>query len=95
MSQKNMDKSDFVSFIASRSNTSKAEAERSLNTFIEATTAAFRSGNGLSVVGWGSFKIKQRAARDGRNPKTGEPMRIAAYKQVVFSPGKGIKDSVK
>ena len=95
MSEKNMNKAEFVSFIASRGRSSKAEAERMLNTVTDGMISAFGAGNSISIVGFGSFKIKQRAARDGRNPKTGAQMRIAAYKQVVFTPGKSIKDSVK
>ena len=95
MSNENMNKSEFVSFIASGSRTSKAEAERMLNTVTNSIISAFSEGNSISIVGFGSFKIKPRAERDGRNPKTGAPMRISAYNQVVFSPGKNIKDSVK
>jgi nucleoid DNA-binding protein len=89
----NMNKSELVSFIAELNDISKTEAEKTLNMITGAFVEALGSGHDISLVGFGAFKIKHRAAREGRNPKTGEKMNIGAYNQVVFSPGKTMKDS--
>ncbi|MDX1924266.1 MAG: HU family DNA-binding protein [Rickettsiaceae bacterium] len=88
-----MNKAEFVSFIASTHNSSKAEAERALNLVIQSFTDALAKGNSVNLVGFGSFSVQKRKAREGRNPKTGAKMHIAAYKQPAFKAGKKLKDA--
>lgn len=88
-----MNKSELVAFIANHSGGSKADAERALNLVVESVLAALKKGNDINLVGFGSFNIRKREARDGRNPKTGQKMRIAAYKQPVFRAGKKMKEA--
>lgn len=88
-----MNKAEFVGFIAELGSISKAEAERSLNLITEAVTKAMKKNLEISLVGFGGWHVQKREARDGRNPKTGAKMRIAAYKQPVFRAGKKLKEA--
>lgn len=88
-----MNKAEFVSFIASSNNCSKADAERALNMVVDSFTDAMQKGQSVNLVGFGAFDVQKRNAREGRNPKTGEKMHIAAYKQPVFRAGKKLKDA--
>ena len=88
-----MNKAEFVGFIAEVGGISKAEAERSLNLVVDSIMKAVHKKMEISLVGFGSFHVQERAARDGRNPKTGAKMRIAAYKQPVFRAGKKLKEA--
>ncbi len=88
-----MNKNELVSFMASNFGESKAYAEKALNLVSDSIVEAIRQGNDISLIGFGSFHIRQREARDGRNPKTGQAMRVAAYKQPVFRAGKKMKDA--
>ncbi len=73
----------------------KVQTEAALNAVIAALTDALKGGETVSFTGFGSFKVIQRAARKGRNPKTGAAIQIKASKSVKFTPGKGLKDAVK
>jgi DNA-binding protein HU-beta len=88
-----MNKGELVAFMAHHSGGSKADAERALNLVVESVLKALKKGNDINLVGFGSFNIRKRAARDGRNPKTGQKMRINAYKQPVFRAGKKMKEA--
>lgn len=88
-----MNKAEFVSFLAESNNCSKAEAERSLNMIVDGISDVMASGNDLSLVGFGSFNVQRREAREGRNPQTGAKMHIPAYNQPGFRPGKKLKDA--
>jgi DNA-binding protein HU-beta len=88
-----MNKGELVALLSSKGGVSKADAERSLNLVTEGIIAALGKGQDISLVGFGSFKVQKRKAREGRNPKTGAKMQIAAYKQPVFRAGKGMKDA--
>jgi DNA-binding protein HU-beta len=88
-----MNKAEFVGFIADAAGTSKTEAEKSLNLITDAIVRALGDGMEINLVGFGSFSVQKRAAREGRNPKTGAKMRIQAYKQPVFRAGKKLKDA--
>ena len=88
-----MNKAEFVTFIAEIGNSSKADATRALDLITEAITKALGKGNEVSLVGFGSFYVQRRAAREGRNPKTGAKMHIAAYKQPAFRAGKKLKEA--
>jgi DNA-binding protein HU-beta len=74
---------------------SKAAAERAVDSFLDVVKGALQSGESVNLVGFGSFKVVAKPARDGRNPRTGEKIKILASKNVKFAPGKGLKDSVK
>jgi len=88
-----MNKGELVAFMATHSGGTKADAERALNLVVESVLKALKKGNDINLVGFGSFNIRKRAARDGRNPKTGAKMRINAYKQPVFRAGKKMKEA--
>lgn len=88
-----MNKSEFVNFIAEHGKISKVDAEKSLNLITESVMGALKKGHDIQLVGFGSWAVQQRNAREGRNPKTGEKMHIAAYKQPVFKAGKKMKES--
>ena len=89
-----MNKSELVASIAAQADITKVQAERALNAFVETTTTSLKNGDDVALVGFGTFKVKQRAARDGRNPRTGETIKIAAATVPSFSAGKGLKDAV-
>lgn len=88
-----MNKGEFVSFIANKHNCSKAEAERVVDMFSSSVINALGEGNSVNLVGFGSFSVSDVAARSGRNPRTGEPLHIAAYKQPKFKVGQKLKDA--
>ncbi|MFK7159921.1 HU family DNA-binding protein [Marinospirillum sp. MEB164] len=89
-----MNKSELVDAIATQADLSKAAATRALDATLEAVTNALQKGDSVSLVGFGTFAVKERAARTGRNPKTGDEIQIAAAKVPSFKPGKGLKDAV-
>mgnify|MGYP000400651865 FL=1 len=89
-----MNKAELVEKIANDADISKASAERVLNTSIETIIKAVTKGDKVQLIGFGTFGSGKRAARIGRNPKTGEAIKIAASKTVKFSAGKAFKDSV-
>jgi DNA-binding protein HU-beta len=88
-----MNKAEFVNFLATSNNCSKVEAEKSLNMIVDGIMDVMSKGMGVNLVGFGSFEVQDRKARDGRNPKTGEKIHIPAYKQPSFKAGKKLKDS--
>lgn len=88
-----MNKGELVALMAESAGHSKAEAERALNWVLDSIVQALGKRHDVNLVGFGSFCIQHRKAREGRNPKTGEKMHIAAYKQPVFRAGKKMKDS--
>lgn len=88
-----MNKAEFVTFISEKHNCSKADATRALDLITESITGALGKGKEISLVGFGSFYVQRRAAREGRNPKTGEKMHIQAYKQPAFRAGKKLKEA--
>jgi DNA-binding protein HU-beta len=90
-----MTKAELVERIAKDADVSKASAERALNSFIGAITKSLKKGNKVTLVGFGTFSVSKRKARKGRNPRTGEPMKIAARKTPKFSAGKALKDAIK
>ncbi len=91
-----MTKAELVSKIHEKSGLStKAQAEASLDALIDTLTEAMQAGNPVTFTGFGSFKVIERAARKGRNPRTGKEINIPAGKAVKFTPGKALKESVK
>ncbi|WP_448511143.1 nucleoid-associated protein HU-beta [Photorhabdus sp. MH8.4] len=89
-----MNKSQLIDKIAADSNISKAAAGRVVDAFISSVTGALKDGDDVALVGFGTFAIRERSARTGRNPQTGEELKIAAAKVPAFRPGKGLKDAV-
>lgn len=89
-----MNKSELIDAIAAAADLSKADAGRALDATIEAVTGALKKGDTVSLVGFGTFQVKERAAREGRNPQTGATIKIAAAKVPGFKAGKALKDAV-
>lgn len=89
-----MNKSELVEAIAAEAEISKAAAGRALDAVINAVSGALESGDTVTLVGFGTFYVAERAARTGRNPSTGETIQIAASKSPKFRPGKTLKDAV-
>ncbi|PJK10146.1 DNA-binding protein HU [Lysobacteraceae bacterium NML08-0793] len=89
-----MNKADLIDAIAQHANLSKADAGRALDGFISAVSAALAAGDNVAIAGFGSFEVRERAERTGRNPKTGEALTIAASKAPAFKAGKALKDAV-
>jgi DNA-binding protein HU-beta len=89
-----MNKGELIESVASQSNLSKADAGRAVDAIIGAISGALQAGGDVSLVGFGTFKVKSRAARMGRNPRTGETIQIKASKVPGFKAGKALKDAV-
>lgn len=89
-----MNKSELIDAMADSADISKAAAGRALDGFIDAITNAVKNDDTVSIVGFGTFLLRERAARTGRNPKTGKTIEIAASKAPAFKAGKGFKDAV-
>jgi DNA-binding protein HU-beta len=90
-----MNKSDLVDAVAGRADMSKAEAGRAVDAVLGSVGDALGNGDSVSLVGFGTFSVRHRAARMGRNPQTGATMQIAASKVPGFKAGKALKDKVK
>ncbi len=90
-----MTKADLVEKIAEKANLTKADAERSLNAFIDAVETTLVKDGKLTLTGFGTFAVETRKERKGRNPQTGAEITIPASKVVKFRPGKLLKDAVK
>lgn len=89
-----VNKSQLIDKIAEGADISKAAAGRALDSFVDAVGAALNEGEQVALVGFGTFSVRERAARSGRNPQTGETIEISAAKVPAFKPGKALKDSV-
>ncbi len=89
-----MNKSELIEAIAASADIPKAAATRALDAMVDTVTESLKSGDTVSLVGFGTFSVKERAARTGRNPQTGEPIQISAAKVPTFKAGKALKDSV-
>ena len=89
-----MKKAELIDTIADSADISKAAAGRALDGFVAAVTEALKSGDQVSLIGFGTFSVRERAARQGRNPQTGQSITIAASKNPAFKAGKALKDAV-
>lgn len=89
-----MHKTELINQIADKTSLTKKDSEKALNAFIETVTEELKAGNEVQLVGFGSFQVKQRAAREGRNPQTGEIIQIAAANIPSFKAGKTLKEAV-
>jgi DNA-binding protein HU-beta len=90
-----MNKTELIDAVAESAElSSKAAAGRVVDTVLDAITDALKNGDQVAIAGFGTFLVRERAARSGRNPRTGEPMQIAASKVPAFKAGKALKDAV-
>ena len=89
-----MNKSELVAAIADEVGISKAAAERALGAVTDSVTRALKKGDTVTLVGFGTFSVTKRAARTGKNPRTGESIKIKARKVPKFKPGKALKDAL-
>ncbi len=89
-----MNKTELIEYIASHSDISKAAAARALDATIGAVTSTLKKGDSVSLVGFGTFAVSKRAARMGRNPRTGAEIKIRKANVPKFRPGKGLKDAL-
>lgn len=89
-----MNKAELIDAMANGSGLSKADSKKALDAFVDATAGALKKGDRISLVGFGSFSVSSRAARNGRNPKTGAVIKIAAKKAVRFKAGAELSTKV-
>lgn len=89
-----MTKADMINAMAEKAGLSKADAEKALKGFTDVVTEALKAGDKVSLVGFGTFSVGDRAARTGQNPQTGEKINIPAAKSPKFKAGKALKDAV-
>lgn len=89
-----MNKAELIDSIAQSADITKAAAARALDGMVDAVTQALKDGDTVTIIGFGSFMVRDRAARTGRNPKTGENITIEASKTPAFKAGKALKDAV-
>ena len=89
-----MNKSELIDAIAAKAEVSKVSASKMLDALVETVTAAVAEGDAVTLVGFGTFSSGERAARTGRNPRTGEEIKIAAARTAKFTAGKALKDAV-
>ena len=90
-----MNKADLIGHIATAADIPKAKAEKALNAFVTGVSKALKKEESVTLVGFGSFSVSRRAARKGRNPQTGDEIRIPASKAPRFKAGKSLKDAVR
>ena len=90
-----MNKSDLVDVVSGSADMSKADAARAVDAVLDGISGALGNGDSVALVGFGTFSVRHREAREGRNPQTGAAMHIAATKVPGFKAGKGLKDTVK
>lgn len=89
-----MNKADFIGAVAGAAELSKADAGRAVDAMIEVVKKALKKGDSVTLVGFGTFQVRKRAARTGRNPRTGQTIKIKASKVPGFKAGKALKDAV-
>ena len=89
-----MNKNDLVAHVADATGITKGDAAKAVDAVFDGITAALKGGGSVALLGFGSFSVAARAARTGRNPKTGAEIKIAASKAPTFKAGKGLKDAV-
>ena len=89
-----MNKTELIEHISAKADLSKADATRALDAFIDAVTTSLKNDDAVTLVGFGTFSVSERAARTGRNPRTGEAIEINEARVPKFRPGKALKDAV-
>ena len=89
-----MNKTELVAAVAERAEISKKDSEKALKAFVDVVTEQLKADDKVQLVGFGTFEVSKRAAREGRNPQTGKTMKIAACKDPKFKAGKALKDAI-
>ena len=89
-----MNKTELIAAVAENAELSKKDAEKALKAFVDVVTDELKKGEKVQLVGFGTFEVSERAAREGRNPQTGETMKIEASKAPKFKAGKALKDAI-
>ena len=89
-----MNKAELVAAVAERTELSKKDAEKALKAFVDVVAEELKKGEKIQLVGFGTFEVSEKAAREGRNPANGQPMQIAASKAPKFKAGKALKDAI-
>ena len=89
-----MNKTEFIAAVAEKAEISKKDSEKALKAFVDVVAEQLKAGDKVQLVGFGTFEVSERAAREGRNPQTGETMTIAACKAPKFKAGKALKDVI-
>ena len=89
-----MNKTELIAAIAEKAEISKKDSEKALKAFVDVVTEQLKNDDKVQLVGFGTFEVSKRAAREGRNPQTGKPMKIAACKAPKFKAGKALKDAI-
>ena len=89
-----MNKTELVAAIAGKAQITRKDADAALKAFTDVVSDELKKGEKIQLVGFGTFEVSERPAREGRNPRTGETMTIAASKQPKFKPGKALKDAI-
>ena len=89
-----MNKTQLIDVVATKTGLTKKAAEAAVNAANEAITEALKAGDKVQIIGFGTYEVKERAAREGRNPKTGETITIAASKKPAFTASKALKDQI-
>ncbi|ANC77690.1 MAG: HU family DNA-binding protein [Bacillota bacterium] len=90
-----MNKTDLINAVSEQAELSKKDASKAVDAVFEAITGTLQSGDKVQLIGFGNFEVRERAARKGRNPQTGQEIEISASKVPAFKPGKALKDAVK
>ena len=90
-----MNKTDLVNAVAAETGFNKKDAEKAVASVLDQITEALKAGDKVQLVGFGTFEVRNRAAKQGHNPRTGEPMTVPASKLPAFKAGKALKDAVK
>ena len=89
-----MNKTELIAAIAEKAEISKKDSEKALKAFVDVVTEQLKNDDKVQLVGFGTFEVSKRAAREGRNPQTGKTMKIAACKAPKFKAGKAVKDAI-
>ena len=89
-----MNKTELIAAVAEKAEISKKDSEKALKAFIDVVTDELKNGEKIQLVGFGTFEVRERAAREGRNPQTGKTMKIEACKAPKFKAGKALKDAI-
>ena len=89
-----MNKTEFIAAVAEKAEISKKDSEKALKAFVDVVAEQLKAGDKVQLVGFGTFEVSERAAREGRNPQTGETMKISACKAPKFKAGKALKDAI-
>ena len=89
-----MNRNELVDTVSGKTDMKKSDASKAVDAVFDAIAEALKGGDEVRLVGFGTFSVASRAASEGRNPRTGEKIKIAASKQAKFKPGKGLRDSL-